>query len=441
MAASRSSASGSAAAQDLSPAAWRHRDASPSGKVDTARARRCARPPPSPARRSSRPAIRWRPASAPAPGCRAPTSPTRPSTGYQDRAPARRRRLLPCRGAIPIRAAWPVVGGDHGVAGTVTDVWVDRSEYLARYYELELAGERRTPRARARQLRQARQAAARIFVARAHADHFAGVPATKAPDQRHAARGRQDLRLFRRRHSLRHPAPHGAAAMSGERFRAAFPGLPERLPPGRAHALAGRARLAPARHPRLSPARAVAIYFARCWRLAPRSGLVDGEASSRRSAPSRFLLPRSALGVARHHRGLLLGARHALHHHRPAHRHAHRHRAAGDANIPFAPSTAPACSAPRRHGRHLAASSRRGDRIAYLSLWPHVRPWRLARPEPMLRCIRNPERSRRSCRGARRQRDQAAPPRAVPQPATTRPPAPPCGAGILRRGGDACRPP
>lgn len=27
------------------------------------------------------------------------------------------------------------------------------------------------------------------------------------------------------------------------------------------------------------------------------------------------------------------------------------------------------------------------DRIAWLQLWPHVRPWRLRRPEPMLRCV------------------------------------------------------
>ena len=28
-----------------------------------------------------------------------------------------------------------------------------------------------------------------------------------------------------------------------------------------------------------------------------------------------------------------------------------------------------------------------GDVIAYLHLWPHARPWRVARPEPMLRCV------------------------------------------------------
>jgi hypothetical protein len=27
------------------------------------------------------------------------------------------------------------------------------------------------------------------------------------------------------------------------------------------------------------------------------------------------------------------------------------------------------------------------DKIAFFHLWPHVRPWRLAKPEPMLRCI------------------------------------------------------
>jgi hypothetical protein len=27
------------------------------------------------------------------------------------------------------------------------------------------------------------------------------------------------------------------------------------------------------------------------------------------------------------------------------------------------------------------------DRIAWLHLWPHARPWRLARPEPMLRAV------------------------------------------------------
>ncbi|NJL07835.1 MAG: PH domain-containing protein [Methylacidiphilales bacterium] len=29
----------------------------------------------------------------------------------------------------------------------------------------------------------------------------------------------------------------------------------------------------------------------------------------------------------------------------------------------------------------------RGKRLGYLVLWPHVRPWRFERPEPMMRCV------------------------------------------------------
>jgi hypothetical protein len=31
------------------------------------------------------------------------------------------------------------------------------------------------------------------------------------------------------------------------------------------------------------------------------------------------------------------------------------------------------------------------DRVAYLILWPHARPWRVNRPEPMLRSLAKPE--------------------------------------------------
>ena len=32
-----------------------------------------------------------------------------------------------------------------------------------------------------------------------------------------------------------------------------------------------------------------------------------------------------------------------------------------------------------------------GEMVSYLVLWPHVRPWRMARPEPALRCIKDAE--------------------------------------------------
>ena len=33
------------------------------------------------------------------------------------------------------------------------------------------------------------------------------------------------------------------------------------------------------------------------------------------------------------------------------------------------------------------------DRIAYLQMWPHVRPWRLRHPQPMLRALPDPQRA------------------------------------------------
>jgi Bacterial PH domain len=39
----------------------------------------------------------------------------------------------------------------------------------------------------------------------------------------------------------------------------------------------------------------------------------------------------------------------------------------------------------------IALALHAGTRIAYLQLWPHARPWRLAQPEPMLRCLPDAE--------------------------------------------------
>ena len=35
---------------------------------------------------------------------------------------------------------------------------------------------------------------------------------------------------------------------------------------------------------------------------------------------------------------------------------------------------------------------RKGERVAYLHLWPHARPWRVTQPEPMLRSVPDAER-------------------------------------------------
>jgi hypothetical protein len=57
------------------------------------------------------------------------------------------------------------------------------------------------------------------------------------------------------------------------------------------------------------------------------------------------------------------------------------------------------------------------DRIAYLHLWPHARPWRLGRPEPMLRSV--PEAAsvaRLLTQAWSEATGLAAEPRAVPEP-------------------------
>jgi len=40
----------------------------------------------------------------------------------------------------------------------------------------------------------------------------------------------------------------------------------------------------------------------------------------------------------------------------------------------------------------LPLALEKGPHLAYLHLWPHARPWRLKDPEPMLRCVAEPER-------------------------------------------------
>lgn len=56
-------------------------------------------------------------------------------------------------------------------------------------------------------------------------------------------------------------------------------------------------------------------------------------------------------------------------------------------NIPFQRIKSAAISAPRNGIGDIPVTLMGADRIAYLHLWPNARPWRLARPEPMLRSV------------------------------------------------------
>ena len=56
-------------------------------------------------------------------------------------------------------------------------------------------------------------------------------------------------------------------------------------------------------------------------------------------------------------------------------------------NLPFARIDAAAVHRSRASDGDIALTLAGADTIAYLHLWPHARPWRLKKTEPMLRCI------------------------------------------------------
>jgi photosynthetic reaction center H subunit len=77
-----------------------------------------------------------------------------------------------------------VIGGDGAVGGTICDVWVDRSETLLRYFEVEVKaanGTRRVlvPTTFTKVNRRRRQVTVKSILGR----HFAQVPGLRNPDQ------------------------------------------------------------------------------------------------------------------------------------------------------------------------------------------------------------------------------------------------------------------
>lgn len=56
-------------------------------------------------------------------------------------------------------------------------------------------------------------------------------------------------------------------------------------------------------------------------------------------------------------------------------------------NVPFASIAAGSLKAWPDGTGDIPLALAGKDRIAYLHLWPHARPWRLAKPEPMLRSV------------------------------------------------------
>src|SRR5207237_406494 len=58
-------------------------------------------------------------------------------------------------------------------------------------------------------------------------------------------------------------------------------------------------------------------------------------------------------------------------------------------NLPLKRIDAAATAVGHGASGDIALSLEGADRIAYLHLWPHARPWHVRRTQPMLRCIAN----------------------------------------------------
>ena len=83
--------------------------------------------------------------------------------------------------ADPDPRGMPVLGADRAVAGTIKDVWIDKSEVIIRYYEVEIPGGKRVllPANFSRVDRNRRE----VSVQAIFADQFADVPTIKSADQ------------------------------------------------------------------------------------------------------------------------------------------------------------------------------------------------------------------------------------------------------------------
>jgi len=95
--------------------------------------------------------------------------------------PLRRAAGFALAAGDPDPRGLPVVGGDGSVAGQVTDVWVDTSETLIRYYEANVNGRAVLIPNTFAKVGKGRNAA--LTVRSIHARHFQNVPGTRSADQ------------------------------------------------------------------------------------------------------------------------------------------------------------------------------------------------------------------------------------------------------------------
>ncbi len=192
-------------------------------------------------------------------------------------------------------------------------------------------------------------------------------------------------------------------------------GLQERLPDGEYILWQG----APAWRSltmRLFHVRMIAVYFGilMVWRIA--SGLADGAATTDVIISAVLLLPVLLAAIALFgllawlisrstvytltNRRLLMGVGVAL----PM-----------TINVPYSAIEAAGLRSHSDGTGDISLTPNASQRLGYLLAWPHVRPWRVSRPEPTLRCIPDAARVAQILAAALAPMHQSAP-QPVPQP-------------------------
>jgi hypothetical protein len=166
-----------------------------------------------------------------------------------------------------------------------------------------------------------------------------------------------------------------------------LPGLPERLPEGEQvlwqgspdwRALAGRAL-----HGRM-----IALYFALLLAWVALSTIWGGASTAQAALSVLWFAPLAAAGI-----GLvvLLGwlTARTTTYTITSRRVVFSYGIALPAslNLPFARIAAAGVRTFPDGTADIPLTMAEGDKVAYLLLWPHARPWRLSRPEPMLRAV------------------------------------------------------
>lgn len=180
-------------------------------------------------------------------------------------------------------------------------------------------------------------------------------------------------------------------AEGGEHEHEPVPGLPAELPSGERILWQGSPTLG-ALALRAFHVRKVALYFALLigWRFA--SSLADGAGVAGAAVQALWTMPMAVLGL-----GLLVGlawhARRTTIYTITTRRVVLRFGLAlpMTVNVPFTIVESADLRTWRDGTGDLTLALGGSGRIAWLHLWPHARPWKLARPQPMLRGLARPE--------------------------------------------------